>query len=580
MKNFKFMKALKIMILTLIVSALVIKLYMGVFGPVVKVELLTKYTVDNTFVVSYTTEDVKVYNSEMATSITVPRSEGFKNIPFKLGSKRIKGLKVHFGGTGQDIEVKKLVVKTPFKKLVFKPEDIKSNFKEVSKEIETLKVEDEVLKMHPRGQDAYISADTMGEVIANSKPDYNVILYISLLILTITVSIIKFYQFINRKNLSLSKVIFIMSFIFVLNAPNLFLLSGMKDAENTEKRGTLNIDQNDNLEGLNKKIRKVEALYDDNFGLRNLLIKANSFIDVKLFNSSPTNKVVIGKEGWLFYGVEGEKSSMDLYRGTSKFTEAELSKIKNNLEERRDWLKNQGIPFILLITPNKETIYPEYYNDRYKKVSEESRQDQLLKYLRKNSNIDVVDLRESLKAEKKREILYLKTDTHWNELGAYFGYKGLTEEIHKYIPTIKPLELDKFDIKKEHREAQGGDLANMLSLSKSYGDEYVLVNHKDGKKAIPNMQPKYGLMNGYVLENPNKSLPKLLMFRDSFTINMIPYISEHFSESVYEWTHYFHANAVKEVKPDIVIHQIVERNLDQLLIDNPEEVKSVHKDKK
>jgi len=64
-----------------------------------------------------------------------------------------------------------------------------------------------------------------------------------------------------------------------------------------------------------------------------------------------------------------------------------------------------------------------------------------------------------------------------------------------------------------------------------------------------------------VTEIPGSTLPRAVMFRDSFTSWLAPFLSEHFSRIVYIWQNDFDASAVLAEKPDVVIHEIVGRHL-------------------
>ena len=60
--------------------------------------------------------------------------------------------------------------------------------------------------------------------------------------------------------------------------------------------------------------------------------------------------------------------------------------------------------------------------------------------------------------------------------------------------------------------------------------------------------------------NPNApDKRKVLIFRDSFTINMQPYLSNHFREVHYIWTHQISPKVINDIKPDIVIVEYVAR---------------------
>ena len=64
-----------------------------------------------------------------------------------------------------------------------------------------------------------------------------------------------------------------------------------------------------------------------------------------------------------------------------------------------------------------------------------------------------------------------------------------------------------------------------------------------------------------VYTTKNVSLPKLLLIRHSLGFSLIPFLSEHFSESVYifdGWHHESNKEIVLNEKPDIYIQLVLE----------------------
>ncbi|MBK8340774.1 MAG: hypothetical protein IPK99_12625 [Flavobacteriales bacterium] len=72
-------------------------------------------------------------------------------------------------------------------------------------------------------------------------------------------------------------------------------------------------------------------------------------------------------------------------------------------------------------------------------------------------------------------------------------------------------------------------------------------------------------------QGPDPQAPKLLMFRDSFAVYLIPYLSEHFSRSVYVWSPIFIPAIVESERPDIVVQELLEVFLKDLTHDNMRE---------
>src|SRR5204862_369648 len=75
-----------------------------------------------------------------------------------------------------------------------------------------------------------------------------------------------------------------------------------------------------------------------------------------VFGVSPSPKVMLGRDDWLFYTGE---SSVEIFRGTRPFDETALEEWCRALESQRDFLARRGIAYVFAIAPNKETIYPD-----------------------------------------------------------------------------------------------------------------------------------------------------------------------------------------------------------------------------
>jgi len=76
-------------------------------------------------------------------------------------------------------------------------------------------------------------------------------------------------------------------------------------------------------------------------------------------------------------------------------------------------------------------------------------------------------------------------------------------------------------------------------------------------------------------DNDSISDLKMVIFRDSYTVYLRPFLNEHFSRSSYMWTPLFHPEVIDTEKPDIVIHEVMERFIDDLLLDDPGEPRYV-----
>ncbi len=307
---------------------------------------------------------------------------------------------------------------------------------------------------------------------------------------------------------------------------------------------------------------KFEAFYNDHFGFRDALVYAYSWLNMQL-GFSPSSKVIVGKEGWLFF--TGGRAVED-YRGSRLFTEAHLKRWKAHLETKYYGLKAQGIAYVFVIAPNKHTIYGEYLPDRIKKAGDKSRYDQLIEYMRA-SEVPILDLRPALYAAKEQDRVYQKTGTHWNRLGASRAQYTIVEYLSKIYPEIRPVRYDRDAF--SWKMIKGQDLAHMLYLQGELQEhESILIKRPSNCKIT-----RFNKRRFYAVDCPREYDVKALIFRDSFFTFLQPYISQYFSKSIYVWERLSEfallEEHVKKFQPNIVIEEIAERFLKSYKLTSP-----------
>ena len=219
------------------------------------------------------------------------------------------------------------------------------------------------------------------------------------------------------------------------------------------------------------------AYYRDHFGLRNTLIRGLSLVKFHggLAFDRGTN-IIMGKDGWLFYPKEPGDFLAD--RNLDPFTSGDLDIWQQILERRSKFCADHGIPFIVVIPPDKQTVYPELLPADFSVVGPKSRLDQLIDRLHEtNSPVDMIDLRPILSEAKKYHRIYFKTDTHWNDLGAYAAYPVILDEVNRVLPGVKltPQPLSNFTLDTSKRS---GDLAYFLNLYYEYNEEWPRLDSK------------------------------------------------------------------------------------------------------
>jgi len=329
-------------------------------------------------------------------------------------------------------------------------------------------------------------------------------------------------------------------------------------------------------------LRDWNVYANERFGGREILIHWNNLLQVKLLKVSPIEMVMLGRDGWLF--LDGSNLEMDYFRASMPFSEDELARWRRALLQRYIWLERQGIRFLYVIAPNKSTIYPEKVPARIHRAA--TRLDQLLKYLRRRplpAGFLMVDLRKTLRAAKSQYPVYYKTDSHWNGFGALLAFNKIMSVLSRFY-LLHPPGLEDFTVSLEQGVNHGGDMAAMLSLADVLHEpQAVKIEPHSPSRAIV-LEPTRWIdkeLQREVTICPGAELPEALMFLDSFGDMLAKNLSEHFQKITYirDIELRFHSRIVLEVRPKIVIQEMVERLLQVVPPVNPPELDAIDIDR-
>lgn len=173
---------------------------------------------------------------------------------------------------------------------------------------------------------------------------------------------------------------------------------------------------------------------------------------------------LFGNNGYLFHRNENDGTSLHDYIGDNHFSQKELEAIAANLEKEKKYVEQNGSKFVLLLIPNKETVYPEWMPSYISRADEMTREDLLVEYLRENTDVDVVYAKDILMRNKEQYPMYYRTDTHANMVGSLFIVSDLLRAC--YGMEITP-DLETFEI---HMQDYRGDLGTAAKCTDRYTD--------------------------------------------------------------------------------------------------------------
>jgi hypothetical protein len=263
--------------------------------------------------------------------------------------------------------------------------------------------------------------------------------------------------------------------------------------------------------------KNFEDWYFLNFSLRGNAIKQYSQMKYSLFNTSPNENVVRGKEEVLF-----EKEYIEEYLGIEEPVAQEyLIDLTNDIKFIEDKCKEFGKEFYLIITPSKADFYSDSIPDKYYKIAsvkginnEETRDYNRFIKLLKEKDIRYFDTKDYL-MEKREELgipLYAKTGIHWNYVSAAYSLQRFIEISNN----TSKLNLKNFGISNVQQSetpfhSDDIDIYSIMNVPKGKMDE---LYYSPEIKSIANEG-----------EDNNKSKPKVFMEGGSFSWQLLQFLN-------------------------------------------------------
>ncbi len=307
-------------------------------------------------------------------------------------------------------------------------------------------------------------------------------------------------------------------------------------------------------DGLNINfLEDLGTYFEDHFAFREYLVNADALIQSRVFKVSNVDTVLTGEDGWLYYSA-----TLDNYLGRDLMSDRRIYSAAHNLSLMEEYVGEQGARFEVAISPNKNSLYAEHmpYYDSYQVSSEKDAKKLLAKLDSQGvTNVDLFSL-----FEEQDEVLYLKRDSHWNGKGAVMVYNELLNNLevsHDYLDTVPVTRT----------ETEIGDLNTMifpLSAEPEWNYYYQLDEQYQYVTDTESVEDDW-----IETENP-KAEGSVLMFRDSFGNSLLPLFANAFGHGYFSKGIPYRLETYMETEePDIVIVELVERNLSQFVTEPP-----------
>ena len=296
-------------------------------------------------------------------------------------------------------------------------------------------------------------------------------------------------------------------------------------------------------------LNEFSDYFADHFGLRHEMITLNDRLTGTMLKTLDSSSVLLGKDDWLFY-----KSTLADYTGADLFTARQSYAAARVLGLMQEYCEQNGIAFCFTIAPNKNSLYDSQMPTRYAAAS--VRNAQLLQQQMEQQDVRYVDLFETLSDHEEQ--LYYRQDSHWNMRGAQLAAQTLLKEL-------------------KGSEAEFDSCING-KISPHTGDLYEMVypagNEMEQDTAYDftyQYDEKFHSADDITIHTANSAADgSVFVYRDSFGINLHPFLAQSYGSACFSRNMPYRLTAVTEEQPDVLLVELVERNLNWLLERAPE----------
>ena len=347
-----------------------------------------------------------------------------------------------------------------------------------------------------------------------------------------------------RKHLS---TLFLILFLLMILVPSLGMtVFGPSESENGEELEIPVIYSEE--EGFNKYyLQQMGDYFESRFALRQQMVTLYSEITGKIFETSSQSGVITGREDWLFF-----TDTLGDFQRTNILNGRQLHNAVRHLELINEYCESNGIGFLFVIAPNKNTLYPEYM-PYYLIQGEGPSNRELLDDLLLDTDVCFTDFGRYDTFLDPDAVYYFHRDSHWNNIGAAIAAGEVLDRLN--VPNH-----DYTEETVQSGEPHRGDLEQMIYPSDESSElEMVFANMPVFSYDSP-VESNFD----FRISTSAGGEQRLLMYRDSFGSALLPFMAEPFAHALFSRSNSCQISDIEAQMPDFLVVEKAERFISQL----------------
>ena len=285
--------------------------------------------------------------------------------------------------------------------------------------------------------------------------------------------------------------------------------------------------------------------FADHFAFRGTMVDLDATIKQRVFMTSATDNVVVGSSGWLYYA-----GTLNDYQRRNRLSDHELANVAANLALIQEYITAQGKGFAFAIAPNKNSLYPEHMPYYEMPGEGESNLDRLRPLL-DAAGVRTCDLQAAFNAQDV--ILYYQRDSHWNGEGALLAYRC--------IAPLLSTPVTSFEGEQEMVAGHVGDVDVMLHPATAQEEQDPHWTAADmWEYANEAASVEDDMIQTHSTDSSARGT--LLMYRDSFGNNLLPYFASAYAEATFTKLVPYDMGVSALAGADDVVVERAERHID------------------
>ncbi len=258
--------------------------------------------------------------------------------------------------------------------------------------------------------------------------------------------------------------------------------------------------------------------------------------------------VLKGRDAFLFHR---DHDALDQLTGGLVFRRRQIDVWIDALKARDAWCRAHDARMRLMIIPEKHVVYADKL-PKFVRISPSRPVKQIFAAADADLAKTMLYPVDALRAAGSRMNTFLKTDTHWTSFGAFIAYRALVDSLAADLS----LETVSEDELTWRERPFTGDLGVRFSRERT---ETIAIANEVASYHVTFQNHNFARGAVHVYENERRDLPRCVLFRDSFSNALIPFLMRGFSRIVAVSSMSCHYDLLEQEKPDVVLFVVIER---------------------